>query len=74
MDLTGISIDLSDYIEIATFLVVSLVSFWAIMKGIDLWGSKTDKLRYVKPFENDAQYDLYLSRTENDGFRRRTWY
>jgi NADH:ubiquinone oxidoreductase subunit 3 (subunit A) len=62
MDLTGISIDLSDYIEIATFLVVALVTFCAMVRGFDLLGSKSTKKGYRYPIENGAQY---LSKTRN---------
>lgn len=36
MDLSGLSVDLSDFIAIATFMIGALVSFWGIRKGLAL--------------------------------------
>lgn len=36
LDLTGVSVDTTDYITIATFLITALVAFWGIKKGIAL--------------------------------------
>ena len=38
IDLTGVSVDTSDYVAIATFLVTALVAFWGIRKGLALLG------------------------------------
>ena len=38
LDLTGVSVDTTDYITIATFLITALVAFWGIKKGIALLG------------------------------------
>ncbi len=38
IDLTGVSVDTSDYITIATFLITALVAFWGIKKGLALLG------------------------------------
>ena len=38
IDLTGVTVDTSDYIAIATFLITALVAFWGIRKGIGLLG------------------------------------
>ena len=36
IDLSGVSVDTSDYIAIATFLITALVAFWGIKKGLAL--------------------------------------
>lgn len=36
LDLTGVTVDTTDYISIATFLVTALVAFWGVKKGIGL--------------------------------------
>lgn len=38
LDLTGVTVDTSDYITIAQFLVTALVGFWGVRKGIALLG------------------------------------
>lgn len=38
LDLTGVDVDTTDYIAIATFLVGALVAFWGIKKGLALLG------------------------------------
>jgi len=38
IDLTGVTVDTSDYISIATFLITALVAFWGIKKGLALLG------------------------------------
>jgi len=38
IDLTGITVDLADYQAIAKVLIVALVSFWGIKKGMSLFG------------------------------------
>ena len=38
IDLTGVSVDTTDYVNIATFLVTALVAFWGIKKGLALLG------------------------------------
>jgi len=38
LDLTGVSVDTTDYITIATFLITALVAFWGVKKGIGLLG------------------------------------
>ena len=38
IDLTGVTVDTSDYIAIATFLITALVAFWGIKKGLGLLG------------------------------------
>ncbi len=38
IDLTGVTVDTTDYIAIATFLITALVAFWGIRKGIGLLG------------------------------------
>ncbi len=38
LDLTGVSVDTTDYITIATFLIGALVTFWGIKKGLALFG------------------------------------
>jgi len=37
LDLTGVTIDTSDYITIAQFLIGGLVTFWGIKKGLGLF-------------------------------------
>lgn len=51
MDLTGISIDLSDYMELAVFLVIALLSYWGIMKGIDLIDSSRESKKASAYFD-----------------------
>lgn len=38
LDLTGVSVDTTDYSTIATFLITALVGFWGIKKGLALLG------------------------------------
>ena len=38
LDLSGVSVDTTDYIAIATFLIGALVTFWGIKKGLALFG------------------------------------
>lgn len=38
IDLTGVTVDTTDYIAIATFLITALVAFWGIRKGLALLG------------------------------------
>ncbi len=38
IDLTGVTVDKTDYIAIATFLITALVAFWGIKKGLGLLG------------------------------------
>lgn len=38
LDLTGVTVDTTDYITIATFLIGALVTFWGIKKGLGLFG------------------------------------
>jgi hypothetical protein len=38
IDLTGVSVDTSDYLTIATFLITALVAFWGVRKGLALLG------------------------------------
>ena len=38
LDLSGVTVDTSDYITIATFLIGALVTFWGIKKGLALFG------------------------------------
>lgn len=38
LTLTGVTVDTTDYITIATFLVTALVAFWGVKKGIGLLG------------------------------------
>ena len=38
LDLSGVSVDTTDYITIATFLIGALVTFWGIRKGLALFG------------------------------------
>lgn len=38
LDLSGVTIDTTDYITIATFLITALVAFWGIKKGLALLG------------------------------------
>ena len=38
LDLTGITVDQTDYVSIATFLIAALVAFWGIKKGLALLG------------------------------------
>lgn len=38
LDLTGVTVDTTDYITIATFLIGALVTFWGIRKGLALFG------------------------------------
>ncbi len=37
LDLTGITIDTTDYVAIATLLITALVAFWGIKKGLGLF-------------------------------------
>jgi len=37
IDLTGVSVDKTDYIAIAAFLIAALVAFWGIKKGMGLF-------------------------------------
>lgn len=36
LDLTGVTVDTTDYITIATFLVTALVAFWGVRRGLSL--------------------------------------
>ena len=38
LDLTGVEVDTTDYVAIATFLIGALVAFWGIKKGLGLLG------------------------------------
>lgn len=38
LDLTGVTVDTTDYITMAEFIVVALVAFWGIRKGLSLLG------------------------------------
>ncbi len=38
LDLSGVTVDTTDYITIATFLIGALVTFWGIKKGLSLFG------------------------------------
>ena len=38
LDLTGVTVDTTDYITIATFLIGAMVTFWGIRKGLGLFG------------------------------------
>lgn len=38
LDLSGVSVDSTDYSTIATFLITALVGFWGIKKGLALLG------------------------------------
>ncbi len=38
LDLTGVTVDTTDYVTIATFLIGALVTFWGIKKGLSLFG------------------------------------
>ena len=38
LDLTGVTVDTTDYITITTFLIGALVTFWGIKKGLGLFG------------------------------------
>jgi len=38
LDLSGVTVDTTDYVAIATFLVGALVAFWGIRKGLALLG------------------------------------
>jgi len=38
LDLSGVTVDTTDYVTIATFLVGALVAFWGIKKGLGLLG------------------------------------
>lgn len=38
LDLSGVSVDTTDYETIATFLIAALVGFWGIKKGMSLLG------------------------------------
>ena len=36
MDLSGIAVDLTDFMAIAVFLIGALITFWGIRKGLGL--------------------------------------
>jgi hypothetical protein len=36
LDMTGVTVDTTDYETIATFLITALVGFWGIKKGLAL--------------------------------------
>ena len=38
IDLTGVTVDTTDYMTIATFLITALVAFWGVKKGLALLG------------------------------------
>ena len=38
LDLTGVTVDKTDFETIATFLITALVGFWGIKKGLSLLG------------------------------------
>ncbi|WP_035240953.1 hypothetical protein [Desulfobacter vibrioformis] len=38
LDLSTVTVDTSDYVAIATFLIGALVAFWGIKKGLGLLG------------------------------------
>jgi len=36
LDLTGVSVDTTDYVTIAEFIIGALVAFWGIRRGLSL--------------------------------------
>jgi len=60
LDLTGLSVDMTDYFTIATFLVGGLVAFWGIRKGLELLDNKRfqdymDEIDYQEYMEEKGQ-------------------
>ncbi len=52
LDLTGVFIDLSDYLAIAAFLIAALVAYWGIKKGLALLNMDSGN-----PF-TESQFDV----------------
>lgn len=40
IDLTGVTVDTTDYLAIAALLIGALVTFWGVKKGISLFGGR----------------------------------